>query len=136
SNNIQKRTILRFASFAQHNKIGSINLQDEQGCTPLHEAAENGHTEIIALLFQAGGDIYIKNRNGATPLHKAFDNVQPEVVQFILEQDKLFPLHWAVENGDVNLVKQLIAAGAETNSLNDYNQHALYIAFEKGYDEI
>ena len=35
------------------------SLQSE--CTPLHYAAENGHTEVVSLLLEKGADIEAKD---------------------------------------------------------------------------
>ncbi|KAF5630072.1 ankyrin protein [Fusarium sp. NRRL 52700] len=57
---------------------GSVNIQDEDGNTPLHYATEhlgrNGklYTEIFGLLCQKGADAGMRNKQGETPLHTLF----------------------------------------------------------------
>ena len=47
---------------------GEVNEQDEEdGSTPLHDASENGHVEVITALLAAGADKTIKNKDGRTP---------------------------------------------------------------------
>ena len=46
---------------------GDVNNQHWSGSTPLHEASENGHVEVITALLAAGADKNIKNKKGQTP---------------------------------------------------------------------
>ena len=48
-----------------------IHAKDEDGDTPLHEAALRGYTEIVIALIDRGTDIHAKNKDGETSLHKA-----------------------------------------------------------------
>ena len=44
-----------------------INVQDNEGETPLHEACYRGHSYILEILMLAGADETITNDNGKTP---------------------------------------------------------------------
>ena len=46
----------------------TINSQDENGCTPLHIAAQNGQLEVVAKLLQAGADCQFLNKEQESPL--------------------------------------------------------------------
>ena len=48
-----------------------VNAKNEDGCTPLHDAAWSGHKEIVELLITAGADVNAGDKNGATPLDLA-----------------------------------------------------------------
>ena len=50
-------------------KTGDVNSRNQDGCTPVHEAAKHGHTEILRLLLAKNPDVHIRDSNGATPLH-------------------------------------------------------------------
>ena len=62
------------------------------GMTPLHYAADEGHTEVVELLIANGADVNAKDENGRTPLHLA--------------------TYW----GEKEIVELLIAAGADVNA--------------------
>jgi len=52
-------------------QTADVNLRDEDGCTPLHFAADRGSKEMVALLIAHGADINAADDDGATALHYA-----------------------------------------------------------------
>jgi ankyrin repeat protein len=44
---------------------------NEMGYTGLHEAAANGHVEVLRLLLRKGADINVKDKYGFSALHEA-----------------------------------------------------------------
>ena len=44
------------------------------GWTPLHEAANHGHEEVVKYLLKHGADINAPGMEGDTPLHDAVGN--------------------------------------------------------------
>lgn len=65
-----------------------INAKDSTfGSTALSSAALFGHTEIVALLLEAGADVNARNRDGGTPLHSAAFLGQHETAKLLLEND-------------------------------------------------
>jgi uncharacterized protein len=63
----------------------SINKQNQQGNTPLHWAAYNGHLEVVKMLVGAGADMWIKNAAGHFAMFEAERAEKSEVVQYLLE---------------------------------------------------
>lgn len=49
----------------------NVNAADQDGCTPLHCAAHNGHKEIAELLLDKGANIDAVDKVKITPLHAA-----------------------------------------------------------------
>ena len=49
------------------------------GWTPLHEASNYGHSEVVALLLQHGAEPNAPGMDGDTPLHDAVINAHLEV---------------------------------------------------------
>ncbi|KAK3140154.1 hypothetical protein QOZ80_5AG0396810 [Eleusine coracana subsp. coracana] len=100
---------------------------DSGGVTPLHESAENGHTEAVRLLLSKGIDVDPINYRG-TPLHLAASKDREEVVKILLEHgadggaDVNYKtphgpttLMMAVDDGLADIVKFLLEAGADPN---------------------
>ena len=46
---------------------GDVEAKDEDGETPLHWAAAEGHVYVIRALVAAGADVEAKNKDGKTP---------------------------------------------------------------------
>ena len=57
------------------------NVQDDDGATPLHWAADRGLTSMAALLLEAGANHSIPDESGMTPLHYAAMNDRDEVIK-------------------------------------------------------
>lgn len=51
-----------------------VNVQDDNGCTPLHEAVKNQNINIVEMLVKAGACTDIQDNNGYTPLKYAQKN--------------------------------------------------------------
>ncbi len=78
----------------------------------LIEAAENGQTERVKSLLDAGEDVNGKDNDGMTALLVAADQI-----------------HWET-------VRVLLDAGADANAKNDNDYTALMLAEEQGHTEI
>ena len=46
----------------------NVNLQDEDGGTPIHSATENGHASVTELLIAAHRNVYLQSKDGFTPI--------------------------------------------------------------------
>ncbi len=64
-----------------------IDLQDEEGCTPLHHAAENNRSDLIGILLAAGANPNIIDKEGKTALTYAIEYRNVEMVKFLLAAD-------------------------------------------------
>ena len=51
-----------------------MNIQDKDGWTPLHLAAQEGYSEAAGLLIAAGASVSIRNKNGIALLQIAVDS--------------------------------------------------------------
>ena len=70
-----------------------LTLQDQDGNTPLHEAAISGHSPMIKALVKrfaghrtCGDEINKKNHAGNTPLHLAFQFDHPVIVKLLFKE--------------------------------------------------
>ncbi|MCG8339742.1 MAG: ankyrin repeat domain-containing protein [Cytophagales bacterium] len=50
----------------------SVEVENDRGDTPLHEAAKGGLVRVMQVLIAAGADVNAKNKEGITPLQQAW----------------------------------------------------------------
>jgi ankyrin repeat protein len=62
-----------------------INVQDNNGRTPLYVASLNGGLEVVRLLLELGADVKAKRNNGETAFQVAADRGHDEVVKLLRE---------------------------------------------------
>ena len=60
--------------------------QDKFGCTPMHEAAREGHVDVITMLSGRMASINLADGDGNTPLHVAAKAGQTNVIELLLEK--------------------------------------------------
>lgn len=95
-----------------------INEQYENG-TFIHFAIENGDTEMVTFLIEAGADIFVKVTLGIVA---GSENVE------LFEDDTL--LHVAIRHNEIDIVKLLVKEGIDVNSRNAYGETPLQLAAE------
>lgn len=83
-----------------------VNALTDEGSTPLHWAALNGHLKIVEKLLEAGADATIKNSSGRSPVTLAEQQSHLEVVQVLLksydpEEEEEENMNSLDENGNV-----------------------------------
>ena len=141
-------TVLHLAVFYEHiemvkyliGKISNINIRGESDRTPLNIAAENGYVEIAEILIDEGADINF------SVIESAIRFGQVKIVRFLLDkgvdiniknQNGFSPLHCAVENENLEMVR-ILAAKAKEDQEEEiiYDKSVLYSAVESGKIEI
>jgi ankyrin repeat protein len=92
------------------------------GQTPLHAAAESGQQEVVALLVAKGANVNAVDGQGRTALSYAVQGRFAGVVKTLLDAKadpnaggRDLPLSTAAAFGDLELVKLLLAKGADPN---------------------
>jgi ankyrin repeat protein len=60
-----------------------VNVAQDGGWTPLHQAAAHGQMEIMKLLFAHGADVNAKSEDGTTPLQMAQNKDYPEATEML-----------------------------------------------------
>jgi serine/threonine protein kinase/ankyrin repeat protein len=130
-----------------------VKAKNATGSTPLHAAIQLGEPEIAKLLIAAGADVDAKDKQGNTPLsiaHSALweargvhgvDTTPYETSAQLLvdagaKDDGRTTLQRAVAAGNLDQVKQLIAAKADVNKTGPQRITAVHLASEKGQAEI
>lgn len=94
------------------------------GKLPIHDAARNGYTAIVKLLLDRKADVNAQLYDGRTPLDEAVSRNNVATIRLLLERGGLlnrvsFPsnlLDRAIANGDLDLAKLLVHAGAQFSS--------------------
>ncbi|KAA0203326.1 hypothetical protein HAZT_HAZT007796 [Hyalella azteca] len=89
-----QKTALHYAAFWEDlfitksllDKKAKINPVDRLGNTPLHEAAREGHVDLITMLTGRMAPLNGLNLEGNTPLHVAAKAGQTTVVEMLLEK--------------------------------------------------
>jgi ankyrin repeat protein len=104
---------------------------DEEGTPLLLHAAESLHTDIVALLLDAGVDIAVADRFGETALHRVADLRRADgeravrAAELLIDRgapvdahnrDDVTALHQAVRARNLAVVELLLARGADANA--------------------
>ena len=128
------KTPLHLAAFEGHleickwyiTNIGAVNDMDDLGWRAIHFAASNGQVEIFNYLLENGADLY-RSPCGQTALHLAAKCGSSKICKLILEVHKGLdinkkdingntPIHFAVEESQLETVKYLFDKGGDLNS--------------------
>ncbi|XP_069560534.1 ankyrin repeat and SAM domain-containing protein 1A isoform X9 [Brachyistius frenatus] len=101
-----------------------INAKNNDNETPLHCAAQYGHSQVVRLLLEELTDPTMRNNKFETPLDLAALYGRLEVVKLLLiahpnllscNTKKHTPLHLASRNGHLSVVEVLLDAGMDIN---------------------
>lgn len=105
-------------------KGANVNVRDENGYTPLHEAARAGLTDMARMLIAKGARVRDNVASGLTPLHLAAEHGFTDTVRLLLENGEdvnvktpggLTPLYEAAAQGHAETVRLLLRKGADVN---------------------
>ncbi|KAM4020381.1 histone-lysine N-methyltransferase EHMT1 isoform 1-T1 [Anomaloglossus baeobatrachus] len=103
----------------------NFKMEQQGRRTPLHAAAEMGHTDICHMLVQAGANLDNCSEDQRTPLMDAADNNHLDTVKYLVKAGALLEpkdsegsscLHLAAKKGHFDVVKHLL-----TNEHMDIN---------------
>lgn len=109
--------------------------RDGLGQYPLHIVAEKGNLAFAKILVvEDGADIDCKTPTGQTPLIWAVAGNHVAMVEFLVgmcanvnarnwSSDRQAPLHWAAKQCDGEMVKRLIALGADVDIGKDIGEY-------------
>lgn len=121
----------------------NIEEVNDEGYTPLMEAAREGHEEMVALLLSQGADINAQTEETLeTALTLACCGGFLEVVDFLVKAGADIsagantPLMEASQEGHIELVRYLIATGADVNSATSSGDTALMYACDNGHTDV
>ncbi|CAN2390143.1 Ankyrin repeat and KH, partial [Pristimantis euphronides] len=107
----------------------------ELGCsTPLMEAAQEGHLELVKYLLSAGANVHASTATGDTALTYACENGHTDVAEALLQASAHLeheseggrtPLMKAARAGHLCTVQFLICKGANINKATANNDHTV-----------
>lgn len=78
--------VLRVISQTPTTNSGTVDSQNNEGVTPIHEASRKGYNEILNVLLQQKPDVTIRDSKGATALHLAARNGHAETARLLVEK--------------------------------------------------
>lgn len=102
---------------------GSVDSQNGEGSTPVHEAAKKGYVEVLGPLLDHKPDLTIRDSKGSTSLQLAARNGHSDCIKLIVEKGGAdvqernattgwVALHEAAFRGHVECVKVLLQLNA------------------------
>jgi ankyrin repeat protein len=121
-----------------------VNSRDRNGSAPLHHAAMSGHLDIVRMLLEQNAEIDLADKQGSTPLHAACMRFQPAVARLLVDRGAKVNVrdqwgHTALANAvssvfgqDLDLIKLLIAKGADVNAAGTRGETPLHGAASRG----
>jgi ankyrin repeat protein len=121
-----------------------VSAAASNGATPVSIAAQNGYTNVLQLLYQCGSDIDAPGACGATAAYQACAEGQAAVLRTLDQLDADLnigvgpsrPVHAACFAGHTEVVRQLIASGAELDVENTSGASPFFLACERGHVDI
>lgn len=127
-------------------KGAKVNLGNEDGDTPLHNAVNNGYNEITGYLLKAGADANAKTTpDEATPLRIAAGAGYVETGKLLLKYgarvdmaspNGTTPLMLAAYRGHLAMVKLLLENGASVNARMKDGNSALSVSTDSRIIEV
>lgn len=124
---------------------GNVNAKNNNGLTPLHQAAVSGHKDAVELLLANKADVNAKSNNGETPLHMAVMLGRKDVAKVLLAHGAdvnakansgFMPLHIAALMGSKDVAELLLANKAAVNAKANGGETPLYEALAMGSKDV
>ena len=124
----------------QHLEAGAdVNVKDNIGLTPLHMAAGDGRKEVAELLIAKGAEVNAKIE-GMTPLDIAIELKHTTTADLLRKHGgksgATDSIHVAAAVGNIEAVKQHLAAGTDVNAKRNNGATPLHEAAAFGHKEI
>lgn len=147
-------TPLHFACSGKHLEVqkyliekgADVNAQEIDLSAPLHYAVFRNHTEGVELLIVKGANVNALDSKKHTPLHLASQNGMKDIVTVLVKNGAQLELKddygrtplvlGSRERGGPEVIKILLEAGADVNSIDNSKFNALTLAAWRGNKEV
>ncbi|MEQ2216562.1 hypothetical protein XENOCAPTIV_018297, partial [Xenoophorus captivus] len=115
------------------------------GSTALFFASQQGHCDVVKLLFEFGASTELQTKDGGTALTVASQYGHSMVVDILLKNganvherlnDGATPLFLAAQGGHVTVIRQLLASGAKVNQAREDGTAPLWMAAQMDHTEV
>ena len=122
-----------------------VHVRDNKRNTPLHFAAYHGYSDVCQILLERNAEVDSQNTDGDTPFLKSWKNRRnADILQLFLDHNAdvrvcdgngYTPLHFAAENGLIELAQTLLERNVEVDPQNEESTPFLR-ALRYGYLDI
>ena len=122
-----------------------MDIQNNNGCSPLHDACASGALDVVKVLVRAGAGVCVANEEGQMCLMIASQFGHTETVCYLVCLPEVDVNHRDTDNGTAlhlalrdmsdectDVVQVLLDAGADINIQNDYGCSPLHYACASG----
>ncbi len=139
---------LGFRSLAEHliaEHPEHVNARGGAEVTPMHAAAEEGHTDVLSSLIDHGADLDGRNVYDYTPLHRTSWNARLEAGRCLLDRGADIDarnrynnnsLIYATMWGHVEFARMLLERGAVVDARCQHDMTALHWAASRGKTQV
>ena len=131
------------------NKGADVNCQQDDLCTPLHLAVDDGELEVAQVLIEHRADVDSQNKRGETPLHLLLENTGRDnddildLARLLMEHssdvnirttNEWTPLHGAAFYGRLEIVRILLDRDANPNAETKESETPLGLVSQGRYN--
>jgi ankyrin repeat protein len=140
---VRRRTVQVANRYGDQNSVRGVTEMDLGGFTPLLFAVRNGDIQSARLLLAAGADVNDSTPSGVSALVLAAHSGQGRVAELLVERGAdvhsadagYTALHGAVLRGDRDLVRSLLARGADPSARLTRGTPSRYYSKDYAFNE-